>query len=232
MNAKKLVKKLRLSDGDFAAIESAVRQAELRTNGEIALAATSESSDYSFHELLASVILGALAFAAMIPLYGQIAALIGRMFWHESAWFFPAFYGAACFAVIAIFFLIANIPAIDRLIIPAASRRRAVYYRALRHFVESGVYSTKERNGILIFISYMEREVRIIADVGISSKIGQDEWDAVAKKVAEGVGTGKLGDALVDAVGRCGELLAKHFPAEKENPNELADGLVILGGRE
>lgn len=232
MTANMLLKKLELSKDDLRDIENAVRGAELRTNGEIALAAAWESSDYSFFELLAAVLLGALSFAALIPECNRISALIGRLFWVEATWYLPAFYGAVCFAIIAVFFLIANIPFIDRIIIPPKSRRRAVHNRALRHFVESGVYSTKERTGILIFISYMEREVRIVADTGISSKIEQKEWDAIAGQVADGVRTGKLASTLVAAVARCGDLLAAHFPAEKENPDELADGLVILGGRE
>jgi putative membrane protein len=228
MKSSTLVRKMKLSDGDFDSIKKAVCEAELRTNGEIALAATMESSDYSFHELLASVILGAVVFAVMLPLNGPIGTLLDRLFWHTYSWYLPAFYGFAVFAVIALFFLFANIPAVDRLLIPRSARHKAVYNRALRHFVESGVYGTKDRTGILIFISYMEHEVRIITDSGINAKIAQGEWDDIAHTVALGVRGGTTADALVAAVKKCATLLAANFPPESENPNELADGLVIL----
>ena len=125
----------------------------------------------------------------------------------------------------------ANVPAIDRLIIPASVRRRTVYNRGLRHFVESGVYATENRSGILIFVSYMEREVRILADTGISAKIAPELWNLIAQDLAEGLGTNDATGAFVRAVERCGELLAEHFPAPQrpeDNPNELPDGLVIL----
>lgn len=228
MTGKTLVKRLGLSEADFASIRDAVVDAECATSGEIALAATTESSDYSFSELLFAVILGAIAFAVLLPFNGAIAALIDGAFWHVEPWYLPAFYGIASFAVIALVFLVANIPAIDRLVVPRAFRRKAVRDRALRHFTESGVYATAEHTGILVFVSYMEREVRIIADTGISAKIDQKEWDAIAQGVARGVKAGKTADALVSAVRRCGELLAAHFPPKAENPDELPDGLVIL----
>jgi putative membrane protein len=74
----------------------------------------------------------------------------------------------------------------------------------------------------------MEREVRIIADSGISAKIEQDEWNLIAQKLASGIRDGKMTEALTEAVGHCGDLLAEHFPAHEENPNELPDGLFIL----
>ncbi len=228
MKTRTLASKLKLTAADQDSIRQAVREAERKTSGEIALAATPESSDYSFFELFASVVLGAVFFALLLPFHDAVTTLIDRRFWLVPDWYVPAFYGASSFTVIAFVFMFANIPAIDRLVVPKAARRKAVYERALRHFVESGVYGTRDRTGILVFISLMEHEVRIIADSGINKKIGQDEWDRIAGLVAHGVKTGKTAEALTDAVTECGTLLAKFFPAGNENPNELADGLVFL----
>jgi len=228
MTAKKLMRKLLLSEKDLADIKDAVANAEKRTNGEIALAATGESSDYSFFELFASVLLGAVCFALLLVFSAQIEALIGRLFWDEKTWYLPAFFGFAEFAVIGLFFCFANIPAIDRIVIPRPVRKAMVYNRALKHFVESGTYETKDHTGILIFISFLEREVRIVADAGINSKIEQKEWDRLAQNLAQGIREKKAASALVEVISKCGDLLEKHFPAKKENPNELPDGLVIL----
>jgi len=228
MTAKKLTRKLALSEKDLSDIKNAVANAEKRTNGEIAIAATGESSDYSFFELFAAVILGAVCFALMLVFNSRIEAAIGGLFWQEQNWFLPAFFGFVEFAVIGLFFCFANFPAIDRIVIPRIVRSSKVYNRALRHFVESGTYATKDHTGILIFISCMEREVRIIADSGINSKIEQKEWDRLAQNLAIGIRENKTAAALVEVISKCGDLLEKHFPAKKENPNELPDGLVIL----
>jgi len=232
MTAAKLKRKLGLAESDFDRIKEAVQKVERNTTGEVALAATGESSDYSFPELLWAVIFGAIAFASLLPAHAPIAAFLDRLTWESRGWHLPAFYGVVSFAVIGAFFLIANLPAIDRLIVPPLVRSKAVYRRALRYFVESGTYATADRTGILIFISWMEREVRIVADSGISAKIAQSEWDAIARTVSDGIKRGAVADALVAAIADCGELLAAHFPAKRENPNELADALVILEGEE
>ena len=231
MTAHGILRRLRLTEGDLEAIKASVREAEMSTSGEIALAAIAESSDYSFRELLASVVLGAITFTVLLPFHGAIVTFLDRAIWHLPSWYITAFYGIAFFAVIGVSFLFANLPVIDRLVVPRADRSRAVYERALRHFTESGVYATKERTGILVFVSLMEREVRIVADTGISAHIAQNEWDSIARGLALGIKAGKSGEAIVSAVNRCGRLLTDNFPAHRENPNELEDGLVLLEAR-
>jgi putative membrane protein len=228
MTKNKLLRRLSLSEKDLIRIKEAVADAEKRTNGEIALAATGESSDYSFFELFAAVILGAVCFALMLVFNSQIEAIVGRFFWQEKNWYLPALFGFAEFAVIAVFYCVANIGFIDRIVIPWPIRKARVHNRALRHFVESGVYATKDRTGILVFVSCMEREVRIVADSGINAKIEQKEWDELAQMLAQGIREKKTATALVEVISKCGDLLEKEFPAKEENPNEHPDGLVIL----
>lgn len=38
----------------------------------------------------------------------------------------------------------------------------------------------------------------------------------------------KAGKGFLAAAEQCGEILSKAFPAKAVNPNELADGLVVL----
>lgn len=228
MKQAKLLKAMRLAEEDMTMIRKAVSSAEKKTSGEIAVALTGESADYSFHELFAAVLVGAAVFSCLIPAQGAISGLLGSLFWQFPTWGPVAFTGALAFAAIGLFFLVANIPVIDRLVIPRRIRSRMVYSRALRHFVESGVYATRERTGILIFISCMEHEVRILADKGISSRIDQSVWNRLAENLANGVKGGKTGAALLEAITECGVILTGHFPAGADNENELVDGLVIL----
>lgn len=228
MTAASLARRLRLSPADLDGIERAVREAERRTDGEIAVAAIPRSDDYSFHELLASVILGLAASAAALLARDQVLVLLDRAFWHVEPWVPALVHGLVGFAVTALAFLFANVPAIDRLIVPRRVRRRAVRDRALRHFVESGVYATRNGTGILIFVSYLEREVHIVADRCVAAEVPQSEWDSLAAAVAAGIKAGKAADALRDAVLRAGDLLAARFPASRDNPNELSNALAIL----
>lgn len=228
MTKKYLLKKIKLSESDMEEIKNAVKKAEEKTNGEIALALTAESDHYSFWELLASTYFAAFVFVILLPFASKISGLYDKYLWGSPDWILPAFYGIATLAIIILGFYFANIPAIDRIIIPKSEKIKAVTNRAFRHFAQSGVYDTKEHSGILIFVSYLEKQVRIIADSGISKKIPQDLWNIIADDLASGIKNGKTKEGFIAAVEKCGELLAENFPASGENENELADGLVIL----
>ena len=233
MKYKSLIKKLNLTEQDFEDIKKSVSQAESRTTGEIAVAVTPESAHYSFWELLASNIVAALVIIILIPFSDRIQALYARLYWQNApAWILPLFFIITCFAAVIIMFYLCNIPFLDRLIIPNAVKRTSVTHRAFRYFTESGVYETAEHSGILIFVSYMEHQVRIVADSGISEKISQDMWNLIADEMAENIGKGQVKAAFTTAIEKCGELLADNFPPHEENPNELPDGLVIVEDEE
>lgn len=227
---KKTLKIAGLSEEDTRVIGKSVFEAEKSTKGEIAVAMTPSSHDYSFWELLFSLVIGAIVCAVLTIFSSEILRWAESLFWLDvPTWFVPGFVGGISFIAVALCFWFANIPLIDRLIIPKQYRSCAVYRRALRHFTESGVYDTKEQSGILIFVSLLEREVRIIADRGISSKIDQVQWDEIALKLASGFAKGSSSvDGIIYAVAQCGELLAANFPPLQENPNELHDSLEIL----
>lgn len=231
MKKSKMLRRLKLPEKALENIKAAVDKAEERTTGEIAVAVTVESARYSMYELLFAVTAGAVVFAVMLPFAEILQGILDRLMWGAPVWCLPAVYGFTCFGVTAVLFLAANVPAVDRLIIPRRVRRLTVYNRALRYFVESGVYATRGRSGILIFVSYMEREVRILADTGVSARIPGETWNSIASDLAEGLGTENAEASFIRAVERCGEILSEHFPAggdDSGNPDELPDALVIL----
>jgi len=228
MKHSALVKKLKLDDKAFSEIQDAVKKAESKTTGEIALAMIAESSSYAFWELAFALCMSLLLLASLFPMANQIYAWLGRIFWGQEPWYLAAFYVIVCAVFVVVLYFLFNVPALDALIIPQQAKKHAVTARALRYFTESGVYCTKEHSGILIFVSYFEKEVRIVADKGISEKISQDLWNLIADELAENFSKGNAKEAFENAVNRCGELLAEYFPNHDENPDELPDGLVIL----
>ena len=229
MKYKTLIKKLKLSDSDFQDIKEAVAKAESKTTGEIAIAVTAESARYCFWELLASNVFAAAVLLVLLPFADKIRMLYRHLYWqNEPGWILPLFFIISCFASVVIAFYVANIPLIDRLVIPRSVRKTCVTNRAFRYFTECGIYDTAEHSGILIFVSYMEKQVRIVADSGIAKHISQDLWNLIADELAENLRKGNASVAFKTAIEKCGELLAQNFPSHEENPNEFPDGLVIL----
>ncbi len=236
MKYNSLVKKLSLSKDDLEEIKSAVGKAESKTSGEIVVALAPESSSYAFWELLASSLTSLLFLLCLLPLSSQINEWLGKMFWGKSDWYLVAFFLFCAVVMILAFYVLYNVPGFDRLVIPVGVRNVNVTRRALRCFMESGVYCTKNHSGILIYISYFENQVRIIADKGISQKISQDLWNLVADELSEGIAKGSVKEAFINAIEKCGDLLAENFPlenngtssAENGKENELNNSLIIL----
>lgn len=228
MKIKSVLKKLRLDANGFEKIQQAVKEAESSTSGEIAVCLAAESSDYSVWELFASIICSVLCYAIMLPFSGNIRHYYEKVNWLSPEWYLPATFGIAAFLVILVFFFIFNIPCLDRLIIPRAFQKKSVMRRAFQAFSETGVYCTKNHNGILIYVSYLEKQVRIIADKEISKKISLDLWQLIADEMSSEIKKNNGVVAYCEAIKKCGELLREHFPIEKNDENELSDGLLIL----
>lgn len=231
MKYKTLIKKVGLCESDFKEIEEAVQKAESGTSGEITLAITAESESYAFWELAAATVSAFLLLCGLFPMANNIYDWLGRIFWNVKPWYLVAFYIIVCGIVIAGLYLLYNIPWIDSHIIPNHVKEKAVTNRAMRYFTESGVYCTREHTGILIFVSYFEHEVRIIADKGLNDKIEDDLWKQIADEVAASIAKKSVKDGFLMAIEKCGTVFAKNFPTDvpdSENPNELSDSLVIL----
>lgn len=228
MNTKSVIKKLKLDDAGFDKIQNSVKKAESRTSGEIAVCLTAESSDYSIWEFFAALFVSLVCFGIMLFFASKINYMIESQTWVNKPGYLAAVYGGSVFLVFFIFFWLFNIPVFDRLIIPSAYKSKMISRKAFSAFAETGVYCTERHNGILIFVSYLERQVRIIADKGISDKISNDMWQLIADGLVSELKKGNCVDGFCDAVEKCGVLLSEHFPIEKDDVNELPDGLLIM----
>jgi len=220
--------KLTLTPQDMKQIEAAVKDAESKTSGEIASAFIGESDNYAVYELSFAVFCSFIYFLIAMAFSNSIESRIQQMVWDYSSRYLLMFYGFSIFVVIALVYLAVNIPFIDRLVIPKGVMRKKVNQRAVRHFMESGIYDTRDRTGILIFISQLERRVELLADKGINEKIPQEKWDHLLDHIIQGIKTGQLVKYLTEAIRECGELLAEHFPIQTGDVNELNDGMQVL----
>ncbi len=218
----------KLSKEDIKEIGSAVQKAESKTSGEIATAMIKESYNYAIYELMFAVIIGFVYFVAMMFFAGSIEQYLQSKFWDYSVNYLIMFYGFSTFVVITIFYFIGNISSIDRLIVPKRIRLQKVQERATRYFMESGVYNTKDRTGILIFISIMEHRVELLADSGINQKIPKEKWQSIVDNIISGIKQKQIAKHLIESIDECGNLLAEHFPIQADDKNELTDDIDIL----
>jgi putative membrane protein len=79
-------------------------------------------------------------------------------------------------------------------LVPRAVQRARAHRAALEQFVVRRVAHTKNRTGVLIFVSLAERYARIIADEGIAQKVHAAEWQAAIDAL-----TGHMRDGRIAA---------------------------------
>lgn len=100
--------------------------------------------------------------------------------------------------------------------------------RAIDWFGRLRVWDTAHNSGILIYVLLADRSVEIIADRGIHARVGEAGWQAIAAEMQLCFAAGKFEAGAMAGLAAAGELLARHFPAEGENLNELPDEPVIV----
>ena len=206
------------STAELERIRQAVEAAEGQTAGEIVPYAVVASDDYS-ETVWKGATLAALAAAlAAAGLHG-----LGG-FWGFDGYLWlglPTAVGAA-----AGFLAGARIPWLKRLLVASAVVERQVERRAALAFIEEEVFFTRERTGILIFVSVFERQVLILGDSGINAKVEPEEWGEIVAEIAAGIAAGKPADALVEGITKCGALLQRRgVEIRPDDIDELADEL-------
>ncbi len=193
-------------------IHQAVVAAERRTSGEIVPMIVGASGRYAEVEitgLIVGLVAGTLAAFRLGDPWAPVQSLLAR----------PLLGAALGFAL-------CYIPAIKRRLIPKRRIDEAVHERCLAAFTAHGLHYTKAHTGILILISLLERRVQILADRGINEKVPPGTWDEIVSLETSGLKSGRACDAFCQAIQRCGDILAAHFPRSPDDRDELEDKLV------
>ena len=100
--------------------------------------------------------------------------------------------------------------------------------RATDVFSNLRVWDTEKNSGVLIYLLLADREVHIVADRGIARRVPQAEWDAVAQAMQKAFRLGDFRRGSLEGIERITIMLANHFPAGADNPNELSNKPVIV----
>ena len=207
----------RFTTEELSRIQTAVAAAELGTSGEIVPVFAETSGGYAEAPWKAGVLSGVLGVAGAWFLFPE-ALVAGEL---RLLLAFAAPFGAGFAAAILW-------PSFHRLFTSAASMEAQVEVRAEAAFTREQLFATRDRTGILIYVSFLEQRVRVLADSGIHARVKPGTWDGVVARVVAGMKAGRPTDGIVDAVGLCGELLRQHgFVARPDDTNELPDGLRL-----
>ena len=101
-------------------------------------------------------------------------------------------------------------------------------HRATDVFSNLRIWDTEENSGVLIYIQLADHEVHILADRGINKCVAQSEWDRIAQLMRHEFQQSRFREGSLQGIQEITQLLAKHFPANSENINELPNRPVII----
>lgn len=215
MNLKK-----KFSDSDLQRISAAVKEAESKVSGEIVPVMVERSGIYAIAGYRSAVAFAAITFLCIVVFDRYVPQL--------------AIYDPLIIFITVLtlgFFggLLAHFwdPA-KRLMLTQLHMDKATKLKAESAFLEQEVFNTRQRTGIMIFISFFEHEVIVMADKGISKVVDQREWDQMVRQLIEKIKNGDTIGGLEHCIKQCGQiLLQNNFIVAADDVNELNDDLRI-----
>ena len=107
-------------------------------------------------------------------------------------------------------------------------RGQSARERAIDLFSQLRVWDTQHNSGVLIYLLLADRDVEIVADRGIDAVVGSQAWTEVCHQMEAAFRQSNFEGGVVSGVQAVTQHLVKHFPADGQNRNELADTPVVL----
>lgn len=177
-------------------LEAAVRRLEARTHAELVVVLAGRSGQYRDLALLA----------------GGLVGLVGLLAASASPLVFSPVLLPLELAVVALLvaWLVDRSPTLLRWLAPKARQSQQVDEAAAAAFYTEGAHATEDRRGVLVYISALEGQLRVLADSGVPRPTTPTELDSAA--------------ALMEALDALGGALAQSYPArEGDFADELPD---------
>lgn len=209
-------------------LDAAIAAAEKNTSGEIVPVVARSTGRYDRAEDSFGLALGLVAIA---------------VWWFARGWLYADHWETPPLELPGLFALMASLcagyglgtalatrwPRLARPLIRQREMQDEVECRAAELFQRQRMHATRSATGVLIYVSLYERMVRVVGDDAITARLGQDDWNAICERVTAGMRGNRPAQGLEQAIALAGELLAKHFPPEAGDRNELPDTVVTLG---
>ena len=211
---------LLLTEEQKARISEAVRAAERGTRAEIVPMLVARSGFYRDARHRTGL---------MFALFMLTGLLTGEALWLPWGWHAAnaAWLIVAILCAYAIGSWLGTFDAVIRAVTSKERFHLKAKLRAERAFAQHSLFRTRERTGVLLMVSLLERIVYVLPDSGIGSHSAPAQWNDVVETVVDKLKADDITGAFCAGIQRCGVILAKAYPATPDdNPDELSNRLV------
>ena len=207
-----------ISKKDRELIKTLIGEAEKKTSGEMVPMIIHHSDVYPAAHFRAAII---VSFLFSLALYFSPLSIINPIYflWIQIPGLFAGYW-------------LGHIPVVKKFLITESEIEHEVTQRAHQAFFHHHLHLTKNHNGVLIFVSMMEKKIKIICDIAIAKKIEQKIWDEILCQFSVVAQTGDITKGMIEAIDAVANVLQNYFPKIEAdiaeiNSNELANDLII-----
>lgn len=99
--------------------------------------------------------------------------------------------------------------------------------KAVTIFNKLKMYQTRDRNGVLIYLSFSDRKLAIIGDQGINEVVPPDFWESTKNELIFRFKRNEFAQGIIDAVTEAGKQLQQYFPLKSYDKNELSNEITM-----
>lgn len=99
--------------------------------------------------------------------------------------------------------------------------------RAFFIFGDLKMHETKDRNGVLFYLSVVDHKFAIVGDEGIHQKVGSSFWEETKALVIDHLKKGEIEQGICQGLLHAGHALKTHFPRQHDDANELSNTVTF-----
>lgn len=202
-----------LATEEKARIVEAVRRMEHNTRGELVTVIARRSADYALIPWSWATLL-ALMLPGVLQLSGAAAPFI-------------SVYVSQITLFVVVLLLLQWQP-LKMWLVPRAVKQARARRLAREQFFTQKLHLTRERTGVLIFVSVAEHYVEILADESINNAVPAGAWDEMVARFITQIKAGNTAAGFVEIIEACGGYLADNFPCRPDDTNELPNVLIEI----
>jgi uncharacterized membrane protein len=100
--------------------------------------------------------------------------------------------------------------------------------RAKEIFTKLQMHKTDDRNAVLVYMAFKDKQFALFGDKHIYEKLGENWWANEAEKLKSFLKANKMVEGLVTTINDLGSVLGSAFPYQNDkDKNELPDDIVF-----
>jgi putative membrane protein len=208
-----------LSDNERSRLDQLIADAEKGTNAQIVLAVIKRSDDYAE--------LPWKAFAMSASVAGLFVVILDFILYYWVSYttvFIDVIImlsTGALFALVTIF-----IPRFARIFLSANRAEVEVKQYAESLFLNRELFATSKRTGILLLVSLFERQVILLPDKGLSSRLTTDAMQDIIACMTQPLAHNDLNRALESGLEKLSKALELPTQGTGNIENELSDKII------